>query len=571
MDEILYLEPDEEITSVIDKIKNAKNKRIGLVVPREATILQSVVNLRLLQREAASLGKEIAIITTDKIGRNLAAQVGLEIFNSIEEQKPIYQPPRPLPDSSEMIEIDMAPKKEEEAAPSGVQVHHFQEEPVSRPQRDPFVGQKSKPPVFRPNPQIDEKPLPSGPEALMSRRSFSGPTVGKFLAQKEKDFKIFKKIIWPIAIVLLILIGLGTYLLLPKATITIYTPSENLQKTLNFSVNSQTTNLDIEKNVLPGKLIEVSDEKKETFSATGQKNIGTKASATITFYNSLDSNNHNLAAGAQLSSSSKTFVLKSAISIPGAGVSGGSVVPGTAKGNIEAEDVGAQFNVKAGRFTILGLSSSQQAGIYGQSSSDLSGGISKQVQVVSQSDYDNAKNKIIGELSDSVAKDLQKKIGEQKVLDKAQVTPEPTITTTANVNSEATSFDMNIKYTKQVMVFDNSQMKDFLVVILTKQVPQDKMVAIASDSDVGLEVTKAAYDNNELDLKANVIAKITAKIDVTAIKTAVLGKNSLAAESYVKSQPSVTQVKVDFWPKFWLKRIPNLERNVTLKIEYENK
>ena len=71
MDELIYLEPDEEITSVIDKLKNLAGQRVGLVVPRDATLLQSVVNLRLLDREAKNLGKVISIVTADKteIGR----------------------------------------------------------------------------------------------------------------------------------------------------------------------------------------------------------------------------------------------------------------------------------------------------------------------------------------------------------------------------------------------------------------------------------------------------------------------------------------------------------------------
>ncbi|MDZ7586533.1 MAG: hypothetical protein U0946_02155, partial [Patescibacteria group bacterium] len=90
MDEILYLEPDEEITSVIDKIKQSKSNRLSLVVPKEATLLQSVINLRLLSKEAINLGKEIALVTSDKIGRNLASRVGLTVYESLGSQRPEF-------------------------------------------------------------------------------------------------------------------------------------------------------------------------------------------------------------------------------------------------------------------------------------------------------------------------------------------------------------------------------------------------------------------------------------------------------------------------------------------------
>src|SRR3990167_6552833 len=107
MDEVIYLESDEEITSVIDKLKGSKAPRVALVVPRGATLLQSVVNLKLLSKEAAILAKEISLVTSDKIGRNLAAQVGLTVYDSIRDKRPVFQPPALEPRSEEVIEIDL--------------------------------------------------------------------------------------------------------------------------------------------------------------------------------------------------------------------------------------------------------------------------------------------------------------------------------------------------------------------------------------------------------------------------------------------------------------------------------
>ncbi len=542
MDEILYLEPDEEITSVIDKIKNAKRARLGLVVPREATILQSVVNLRLLLREAAVLGKEIAIVTSDKIGRNLAAQIGIPVYNSIEEQTPVYQPPPPRPTSEEVIEIDMAATGEEpQKTPKGVQVHHFQES---------VVWKRNKPPVLR-------------PEAI------SQPETPKISSPKApKDFTKYKKVIWPIVAILVVLLGIATYLLLPKAYVTIFVPSEDLKKQVQATVSNKISGVDTTQNILPGELIEVSKEAQESFPATGKKNIGEKAKGTVTLYNTMDSDNHSLAAGTQLSNSSKTFLLKSAATIPGAGVSGGSIVPGTVKADIEAENPGEDYNVKAGRFTILGLPAAQQEKIYGQSTSDLTGGLSKEVQVVSQGDYDKAKQKIIDGLNTSLQQDFQAKVKDKKVLDKAVVNPDPEVTSTAGVDQEAKEFEMKVKLTTKAMVFSFFDLKEFLSTILEKQVPSDKMVAIPNDSDIGLEVKEAAYDKGEMAITANVAAKIASKVSSDKIKTAILGKNKNEAESFIKSQAGVARVEISFRPTWWFKKIPDLERNVDVKIEY---
>jgi len=89
LDKVIYLDPDEEITSVLDKIKSAKESGLILVVPKGATLLQSLVNLKLLSKRALDLKKEIALVTSDKIGRNLASLVGFSVYSDIKDKAKI--------------------------------------------------------------------------------------------------------------------------------------------------------------------------------------------------------------------------------------------------------------------------------------------------------------------------------------------------------------------------------------------------------------------------------------------------------------------------------------------------
>lgn len=555
MDEIIYLEPDEEITSVIDKIKNAKSGKLGLVVPREAALLQSVVNLRLLSREAVALGKEIAIVTADKIGRNLAAQVGLEVYNSIEEQKPIYQPPPPVPAVDEVIEIDMAPQEpqepiEDESVP-GVKVQHYQDKPIDwKSGNRPIL--KSKPPEV----------IPQNPVAQ--------PSVKQLLNKKDRGIRNLHKIIWPIVGIFIILIAIGVYLLLPKATITVFVPSEDLKKTVQLSVSDKVTQPNLEQSVLPGKLVEVTAEKEDKFTTTGKKNIGEKASGTITIYNNLDSNSHKFEAGTKLSSSSKTFITKSEVTVSGATVQNLKIVPGTVSVDIEAENPGEEYNVKAGRFSIFEIPSAEQEAIYGQSNKDLAGGMSREVQVMSTDDYNKAKDGILKELQVTVKNDLDKKIGDSVLLEKALVTPEPEIITSAKVDQEAKDFQMKVILKEQALVYENKSLTEMLTTLLQKQVESNKMVKIATPGDISLNVDKIAYDKGQMDLTAGVLAKVSAKIEAGDIKSAIVSKKVSVAQEYILSQDGVKSVQIDFKPSWWFEKIPDLGKNVEVKIEYIN-
>ncbi len=73
----LYVETDEEVTTMISRLTSAPSARIALIVPQNALVLQSIINLRLLAREAASQGKTILLVTQDDEGMSFAKRVGI--------------------------------------------------------------------------------------------------------------------------------------------------------------------------------------------------------------------------------------------------------------------------------------------------------------------------------------------------------------------------------------------------------------------------------------------------------------------------------------------------------------
>lgn len=539
MDEVIYLELDEEITSVIDKMKQSKATRLGLVVPKEATLLQSVINLRLLVREATNLDKEIALITADKIGRNLAAKVGLTVYDSVKNQQPVFQPSSPTPSREEVIEIDDTPDiSSKEERPKGIAVHHFQE-------KNTWAKREEKPAISVPwQPPKNAQP------------------------PKEVDWRHLKKIIWPIVAIILILILIGAFLILPKVNVKLVVQAESFEKSTTSQISGdQSSNLD--NNIFSGKLIDLTQEKEEKFSTTGKKNLGGKASGTITIYNNLDNSNHSFLAGAKLSSSSKTFVLKNNVTVPGAGVQSGKAVPGTVSTDIEAESAGEEYNVNAGRFTIVGLTAENQEFIYGLSSKDLTGGFSKVAQVVSQSDYDQAKTKITQELNDSLKKDLQDKAGDLNILENAIDINIVEENSTSKVDTEATDFTLKIKVRLREMVFSKAKFDQFIINIMEKQIPSTQMLSLGPNGAILPEIKEKKYDQGILNLDLKVSAKMSAKIDTEKVRDNLLGKSQSDSKNYLQNVEGLSSFDISYFPNFWpVKRIPNYRRNLTVTLDY---
>ena len=87
MHQTFYIDIDEEITSIVDRLRKAKAKEIIIVVPQRALLIQSIVNLKLLKKEANNLGKEIAIITQDKLGKMLVEKTGIIVQQKLDDME----------------------------------------------------------------------------------------------------------------------------------------------------------------------------------------------------------------------------------------------------------------------------------------------------------------------------------------------------------------------------------------------------------------------------------------------------------------------------------------------------
>jgi hypothetical protein len=80
-----YIDIDEEITSIVDRLRKSKSKEVVIVVPKRAILIQSIVNLKLLKKESESFKKELIIVTQDKLGKMLIEKAGIEVEQKLDD------------------------------------------------------------------------------------------------------------------------------------------------------------------------------------------------------------------------------------------------------------------------------------------------------------------------------------------------------------------------------------------------------------------------------------------------------------------------------------------------------
>ena len=83
---VVYLEADDEITSVVRRVRAADAERVIVVAPGRSRATSSAVALRLLARAGEEAGREVALVG-DALTRSLAAEAGLTAYATLDDAR----------------------------------------------------------------------------------------------------------------------------------------------------------------------------------------------------------------------------------------------------------------------------------------------------------------------------------------------------------------------------------------------------------------------------------------------------------------------------------------------------
>ncbi len=72
----MLIAADEEVTSILERLKKHKEQEVTLIVPPQAKLFQSPIHLKLLYNEAVALNKIATIASSNQVGLTLAANTG---------------------------------------------------------------------------------------------------------------------------------------------------------------------------------------------------------------------------------------------------------------------------------------------------------------------------------------------------------------------------------------------------------------------------------------------------------------------------------------------------------------
>jgi hypothetical protein len=338
--ETVYVDVEDEITAIIDKVEASKSKIVVLMLPKRATHLQSVVNMRLLKRAADNAKKSLVLVTSEAALLPLAGVAGLHVAKDLKSAPAI--PDSPISEAAEIeppIDADAAEGEAETPAKldykrsiGELAAAHDTDEAIS-------IG--------------DDEDLPT-------------PTAPKTAAEKAKskqklkvpNFERFRLLLFGgiAALIALIIFIFMAIFVLPKAVIAIHTASTPISANLTLNASDKYTALNQSANQIPASLKATKQSSNQQVNATGQQNQGNKASGTIKISAGACSGDvpDDIAAGTGATSSGLTFITQKKASFSPV-VSGGKCTFQSNSVDILAQSGGSKYNGLTS-FTVSGFS-----------------------------------------------------------------------------------------------------------------------------------------------------------------------------------------------------------------------
>ena len=532
--DVIYIDTEDDITAIIGKVKASKEHIVALVPPKRIGAIQSAVNLKLVHRAAEAADKRLVIISNNAALTALSASAGIPVAKNLQSKPELAEiPALDIDDGNDVIDGDTlpgAPTSEATAATTAASEANVSPSSAA-------TGSKTK------NPKAGAL----GAAALAAKDKVKIPDFDKF---RKKLFLIIG------GAVLLVAFLIWAIFFAPSAKIIV------TAKTSEAALNSQVKVGDaLSTDLKAGTIKTVTKTSQKSvskqFSSTGKKDVGTKATGTVSFStNLIDNLDTTIPAGTTLTSSGgSTYTTDSSVTFTRANSRGVTV-------GITATANGASYNGANGQM------SGVPSGVSATVGNATSGGTDKTINVVQQSDVDQAMNGLVSQSDQDVAKKaLAGEFGKDYVvLDASFKSDTGAVKSSPAVGAEGDNATLSGAVTFSMAAVSKDELSKFLDAYFAQQLDgkADQKLYSNGAGDVGF--TNVSPTDGGWNATITTNGKIGPKIDANALKEYAKGKRLGEIQTYVQNVNGVENVDVKLSP-FWVRAVPNDTNKISVEFK----
>ena len=531
---IIQVAPDEELGSLLQRLRQEAATEIRLVIPDRSIIAQGSIVLKLLADVAGKLKKEVLVVSDSPQIQSLSKRAGLQV------------------EGVEAGDVDG------HGFVQGSDVALEQPEMVATAAAAAQSADKANEPMVASMADDDGKPRTLG----LTSGIFAGGLKGIW------PWIVAHKVGVGVAAAFLI-IGVGGFLMatyyLPQATVTLYTQKRTIDRDLQVTASPNASAVDKDEMVVPAEILTAEASQTKTFEATGEEEVGEKATGSVTITNK-SSDAKNLPAGTVLASGGKQFVTTGAATVPAYEIDDDGISFGKTNVGVQAAAIGDEYNLEAGsEFSVGGY---EESTMDAKNTADFSGGSKETVTVVTESDREEALTSLAQEVQDMAVDSMKKKLATgQLLLDEAVESTTDSTEYSHEVGAETTEFSLTITATATAPVVVTADLESLLTEAIEAKVPDGYELA-----DTAPEIENHVLnveDDGTLYLTSTFKAQVIPVVNTNELIADIKGKNPSAVEAYLKDQPNLNGYDISLSPKlpgpFY--RLPSLESHIKVNVE----
>ncbi len=534
--DVIYIDIEDDITSIIERLKSSPEKIVALVPPKGSSVLQSIVNLKLLKRAGDSVGKKPVIVTSNSALQALSGGVGLYVAKNL-QSKPVLAGDDPTEDSAD-DDVEVS------GGDSDLPVDDDESEDV----------------------ELSDEEL-----ASLESEDGTGSVPLKDNAKKKSNknkipnFDTFRK-------KLLIGAGIGLVLIIvlllvfgrSKADVVVRAETTPVDVQFEMTVDTALTQSNPDKAQIKATSKEQKKTVTQSFTPTGKKDLGTKASGTLTLKNcSTTDGTVTIPSGTVASASGLNFVTQGSVTLPASVFSGGgSCLTSTKSVDVVSQDNGDKYNLNSRSYTVAGYSKVTATG------SDMTGGTSRLVTVVSQDDINKATEQLKQQDSSSVKSEISKTFNDGTTLldDTFTVSLGP-VTSAPALNGEGNEASLSAEVTYSILGIKSDDMSNAMNLNVVAQMSNPDQQSVFDNGFKTVKLEKKSGNASSAVYTVSSVAQYGPQFDTSALAEQIAGTKVGEARSTLQSLPGVKSIDIKTSP-FWSNKLPDSSK-IKIKIDVD--
>ncbi|MEF3691858.1 MAG: hypothetical protein V3574_02245 [Candidatus Moraniibacteriota bacterium] len=594
MHQTFYIDVDEEVNSIITRIRKSSAKYNILVVTNRALIMQSAVSLKLIKREAERLDKRIIFVTKDERAMAVAKKIGFVVKNSLEELRGVI--------SDNDLRLKSRPVSLRENISSGEEEKNNNSRRVSLDN----LGAES---FITPDKRIDSnfkkediKSIPGNHQSFQDEKDKNVEVRDK--TQRElssRDEEIFDdffshsseeeiidkgnkkaerggyKFIWIfLSILIFLLLAIGAYFYLPEARVKVFPKKEEKVFNIDLRVGENNkSSLNTEASILLKPIIfEEESLLSLSFPATGQKGSSSqKAKGKITIYNEFGETSQVLVATTRfVSGEGKVFRLINSVTVPGMTIKDGQNEPGKIEAEIIADEAGESYNLREAEFKIPGFEGSPKYDkFYARLSEETKGGGStgetSGLKTVSSTDIENAKIKTESQLKNQLKENIKQKAGEENVLlEDAFAFEVIDYSVFPGEDSVTENFEYQVKIKIKSLAFSAQELEQKVNDYINQKTLQESinMKTVSLEKQYGRAEIDFGSNSIKTELKIKTVNQ--AEVNEKDLIAYLVNKNKSEADAILEDFSGIKKVEFLIKPNFLSNKFPGYQSRIKVEI-----